>query len=83
MEAAPTSVFALASASDQACTDVLLITDGEIWNAQPMLEAARRSGHRVFALGVGASPAEAVLRQLAEATGGACTAVSPTSEAWS
>jgi len=77
MEMALSSVFALASGSDLGCTDVLLITDGEIWNAQPMIEAARRSGHRVFALGVGASPAEAVLRQLAEATGGACEFCTP------
>jgi hypothetical protein len=42
-----------------------------------MIDAARRSGHRVFALGIGASPAEAVLRQLAEATGGACEFCTP------
>jgi Ca-activated chloride channel family protein len=77
MEMALRSVFALASGSDLDCTDVLLITDGEIWNIQPTIEAARRSGHRVFALGVGASPAEAVLRQLAEATGGACEFCTP------
>lgn len=57
--------------------DVLLITDGQIWNAQPMIDAARASGHRVFAIGVGTAPAEGVLRQLAEATGGACEFATP------
>ncbi|MBN8491172.1 MAG: VWA domain-containing protein [Burkholderiales bacterium] len=57
--------------------DVLLITDGQVWDAQPMIDAARASGHRVFAIGVGAAPAECVLRQLAEATGGACEFATP------
>jgi len=57
--------------------DVLLITDGEIWQAREMIAAARASGHRVFAIGVGTSPAEGVLRSLAEATGGACEFATP------
>ena len=56
---------------------MLLITDGEIWQAQEMIAAARASGHRVFAIGVGTSPAEGVLRSLAEATGGACEFATP------
>jgi hypothetical protein len=58
-------------------SDVLLLTDGQIWQAQPMIDAAQRSGHRVFAIGVGSSPAEGVLRSLAEATGGACEFATP------
>ena len=42
-----------------------------------MIAAARASGHRVFAIGVGSSPAEGVLRSLAEATGGACEFATP------
>lgn len=57
--------------------DVLLITDGQVWDAQPMIDAARANSHRVFAIGVGAAPAECVLRQLAEATGGACEFATP------
>ena len=56
---------------------VLLITDGEIWQSEELVVAARRSAHRVFAIGVGSSPAESVLRQLAEATGGAAEFVTP------
>lgn len=57
--------------------DVLLITDGEIWNADGLIAAARDRGHRVFAIGVGAAPAEGMLRRLAEATGGACEFATP------
>ena len=57
--------------------DVLLITDGEIWQAEKVITAARRSGHRVFAIGVGSAPAEGVLRSLAESTGGACEFAAP------
>lgn len=64
-----------ANGSERA--DVLLITDGEVWQTPSLLQAAARSGHRVFAIGVGAAPAEDVLRELAEATGGACEFVTP------
>ncbi len=77
MEAALEAVFKLPVAKGSANADVLLITDGEIWQAQAMIDAARASGHRVFAIGVGSSPAEGVLRSLAEATGGACEFATP------
>jgi hypothetical protein len=77
MEAALKAVFALPVSRDCAGADVLLVTDGEIWQAQEMIAAARARGHRVFAIGVGSSPAEGVLRSLAEATGGACEFATP------
>ncbi|MEJ8851827.1 VIT domain-containing protein [Variovorax rhizosphaerae] len=69
MEAALASTFALASGEGG---DVLLVTDGEIHGIDATIAAARKSGHRVFAVGVGSSPAESHLRRLAESTGGAC-----------
>ncbi len=57
--------------------NVLLITDGEIWGVDEVIDSARQSGHRVFAIGVGSAPAESLLRDLAEKTGGACELVSP------
>lgn len=57
--------------------DVLLITDGEVWNAQEMVDEARRSGHRIYALGVGSAPAESLLREMAETAGGACEFATP------
>jgi Ca-activated chloride channel family protein len=56
---------------------VLLITDGEVWAVEDVVSEAKRSGHRIFAVGVGGSPAESLLRNLAMDTGGACELVSP------
>ena len=77
MESALKAVFALPVPRDCAGADVLLVTDGEIWKAREVVAAAGASGHRVFAIGVGASPAEGVLTALAEATGGACEFATP------
>ncbi len=57
--------------------NLLLITDGEVWNAAPAIERARGSGHRIFTVGVGSAVAEPFVRGLAEATGGACELVAP------
>nr|MBP6851314.1 hypothetical protein [Rhodoferax sp.] len=65
------------SCENQRPTDVLLITDGDIWGVDEVLRCARESAHRVFAIGVGSAPAESLLRSLAEQTGGACELVSP------
>jgi Ca-activated chloride channel family protein len=69
------STFKLAGAEGKA--DILLITDGEVWNTAEILDSARKSGHRIFAVGVGSAPAETLLKELAEQTGGACELVSP------
>lgn len=77
-EGALRSVFDLSHEDGEADgMDVLLITDGEVWNNEGIIDAARRSGHRIFAVGVGSAPAETLLRQLAEKTGGACELVAP------
>lgn len=57
--------------------DLLLITDGEVGPWQEVVEEARRSGHRLFTVGVGHAVSEAFLRALAEGTGGQCELVSP------
>lgn len=77
MEGALAAVFGLSVRDEEKGGDVLLITDGEIWQADEMVAAARTSGHRIFAIGVGSAPAEGVLRSLAEATGGACEFATP------
>lgn len=58
-------------------TAILLITDGEVWNIEETIATVRASGHRIFALGVGSSPAESLLQDMAEVTGGACEMVTP------
>ena len=57
--------------------DLLLITDGEVWNTDGAIAEARASGHRIFTVGVGSSVAEPFVRTLAQATGGACELVAP------
>ncbi len=74
MEGALTSTFALAQ---NGSSDVLLVTDGEISAIDRTIESAKTSGHRVFVVGIGSSPAENHLRRLAAATGGACDFVAP------
>lgn len=63
--------------TDGFVQSLLLITDGDIWDHEGVVRAARNSGYRIFAIGVGSAPAESLLRELAETTGGACEFVSP------
>ena len=77
MQGALQEVFELGARGPVPMWDVLLLTDGQVWHAKPLIDAARRSRHRVFAIGVGSASAEGVLRPLAEATGGACEFATP------
>jgi Ca-activated chloride channel family protein len=74
------SVFAINAKTDgehRQGGDVLLITDGEIWNRFELVQRCREAGHRIFVVGIGTSPDEAVVRGVAKATGGAAEFVSP------
>lgn len=62
---------------EAAAPTVILITDGEITDVPKVVQAARASGHRLFTIGVGSAVAEGLLRDLAQATGGACELVAP------
>jgi Ca-activated chloride channel family protein len=64
-------------APDAQQADVLVITDGAVWGVQNSLERTLRSGHRIYALGVGSAPASSLLSELAEETGGACEFATP------
>ena len=80
MEGALAAVFGIASPPDAkraGFSDVLMITDGEVWDVENVIATAKRAAQRVFVIGVGTSPAEGVLRRLAEATGGACEFATP------
>ncbi len=74
MEAALASTFKLAQTVP---SDVLIVTDGEIDAIDSTIKTAKASGHRLFVVGIGSSPAEIHLRRLAEETGGACDFVAP------
>ena len=75
MEIALLSVYRLRGPLKSA--DILLITDGEIEAVDVLIKEAKAHGQRIFAVGVGSAPAESLLRNLAEATGGACELVAP------
>ena len=56
---------------------ILLITDGEVWDIENVVATVRCGGHRIFAIGVGSSPAESLLREMALASDGQCSMVTP------
>ena len=66
-----------AALSGIEAADIFLVTDGEVGDWQPVVAAAKSTGHRIFTVGVGAAVSEAFVRGLAEATGGECELVSP------
>lgn len=70
-------VIALGNREQAEDSVVLLITDGDIWDIEATIATVRASGHRIYAVGVGAAPAESLLREMAEVTGGACELVTP------
>ena len=52
--------------------DILLITDGEVWEVEQLVAEAASSGQRIFAVGIGSAPAASLLHALASRSGGAC-----------
>ncbi|HRK39999.1 MAG TPA: VIT domain-containing protein [Burkholderiaceae bacterium] len=66
--------------SAQTQADLLLVTDGEVHAVDEVITTAKGSGQRVFVVGIGTSPAEGLLRRLAEETGGSCEFVAPGEE---
>lgn len=58
-------------------TSVLLITDGAVYQQEPIIKVAERSNHRIFTVGVGSAVAETFVREIAVRTGGAAALVSP------
>ncbi|MCL1052161.1 VWA domain-containing protein [Shewanella abyssi] len=58
-------------------TDILLITDGQVWDEDNLLTNAQASEHRHFVIGVGSAVSEAFLSKLARETGGASEFVTP------
>lgn len=57
--------------------DIFLITDGEVSQWETVVRDAKRTGHRMFTVGVGHAVSEAFVRGLAAQTGGGCELVSP------
>ena len=68
---------AYAAVRGSESADIFLVTDGEVSTWKPVVQKAKRSGHRIFTVGVGAAVSEAFVRGLAADTGGECELVSP------
>lgn len=79
IDAALKEVIAISDDETEESKDavILLITDGEVWNIDETIATVRASGHRIFAVGVGSAPAESLLQDMAEVTGGSCEMVTP------
>lgn len=57
--------------------DVILITDGESYNVETVANRAVKSGHRIYPLVIGHTPADGQLQKLAQMTGGFCEVITP------
>ena len=68
---------AYAAVSGAESADIFLVTDGEVSGWEAVVQEAKRSGHRIFTVGVGSAVSEAFVRRLAADTGGECELVSP------
>lgn len=80
MEAALRAVYASTGSRTEdtpEIADILLITDGQVYEVDALVDAAQKSRQRHFTVGVGTAVAEGLVRTLAEKTGGACEMVSP------
>ena len=68
----PHPIAAVANkSSDNISKEILLITDGEVYDWKTVTKNAAKSDHRFFTVGVGSSVSEAFLQTLADSTGGA------------
>ena len=70
MQLALETCYELDSMND-ARNEILLITDGAVWDAERIIESAKKSNHRHFVIGVGNGVNEAFLTDLARSSKGA------------
>ena len=66
-----------ASGESPESVAILLITDGEVWDIENIVATVRSSGHKIYAIGVGSSPAASLLQEMALASAGQCSMVTP------
>ncbi len=71
---------ALKAAAKTAAGDVLLITDGEIWETEECIKIAKSCGLRVFVIGIGNAANSEFCHAIAAATGGCAEMVLPTED---
>lgn len=61
--------------AENSCSSILLITDGEVCDKEEILKAAKKTGRRIFTLGIGVAPYENLLTEISLETGGAYDSV--------
>jgi Ca-activated chloride channel family protein len=61
----------------RAAGDILVMTDGQVFGTERILEAARAGGVRLHCLGIGSASQDRFLTLLARETGGLCRFVTP------
>lgn len=69
--------MALSLSQEPSALDILLLTDGQDWQAGTVSHQARAKGARIFSVGIGAAVAEDAVRSVAEVTEGACELIMP------
>ncbi len=57
--------------------DILLITDGQVYESESFYQLSQQSGSRIFTVGVGTAVSEGLLRKLSRITGGMAEFVTP------
>ena len=65
------------SSSGNKQHNILLITDGEVYESKGFYEKAEKSGCRIFSVGVGSAVSEGLLRKLSQTTNGMPEFVTP------
>lgn len=63
--------------TEESLHDILLITDGEVYENNSFYDEAIQSGCRIFTVGVGTAVSEGLLRKLSEVTAGMPEFVTP------
>ncbi len=69
------AVSMLQRAPAQASRNIVLVTDGQVGNEDEVVRTMRKAGISLFVVGVDAAVNDALLRRLAEGTGGTCELV--------
>lgn len=72
-------VFERIGGSSDHRSEVLIMTDGEVFNEEKVINLARSNRHkaRIFSFGIGYASSESLVRGLARVTGGVAEFVSP------
>lgn len=72
---------AIENMPDDETSDLLLVSDGNVWKADNAIKLARKRGIRIFCVAIGDAPNSSLLENLADETGGECLRISSKKDA--